>query len=235
MNGTQYEEFCRLFLADKFGIPIEAIQSRRISSATHPDLSNYKNQIDLYWEDGNELTQYVNIADAKWRGSDKAPIGKVRELQQVKEDINAHKAMMITNIGFTRDAKNFAENHGIALHIVRPNFDYATLGLGLKNREQIQTQLREPFSSSKPAYIHEVVYRAFDLGTGAAGQSSTPGKTSTYSNKAVKTSSNRVVQTSSYTQKVQGRQSRPPTNRQGGGQKGSGYTRSGGRGGFRRK
>ena len=48
MNGTQYEEFCRLFLVDKFGIPIEAIQSRRISSATHPDLSNYKNQIDLY-------------------------------------------------------------------------------------------------------------------------------------------------------------------------------------------
>ena len=143
--------------------------------------------------------------------------------------------MMITNIGFTRDAKNFAENHGIALHIVRPNFDYATLGLVLKNREQIQTQLREPFSSSKPAYIHEVVYRAFDLGTGAADQSSTLGKTSTYSNKAVKTASSRVVQTSSYTQKVQGGQSHPPTSRQGGGQQGSGYAKSGGNGGFRRK
>ena len=89
----------------------------------------------------NELTRYVNIADAKWRGSDKVPIGKVRELQQVKQDINAHKAMMITNIGFIRDAKNFAENHGIALHIVCPNFDYAILGLDLKIESRFKPNL----------------------------------------------------------------------------------------------
>ncbi len=140
MNGTQYEEFCRLFLSEKLGIPIEEMISCRMPSSIRPGLSEYKNQIDLYWEDGNELTRYVNIADAKWRGNSKnVPINKVRELQQVKDEIDAHKAMMITNSGFSRDAKKFAENHEIALHIVRPNFDYATLHS--KDRPTMQTQL----------------------------------------------------------------------------------------------
>ena len=228
MNGTQYEEFCRLFLANKFEIPIEVIQSCRVSSATHPNLSEYKNQIDLYWEDENELTRYVNIADAKWRRSDKVPIGKVRELQQVKVDINAHKAMMITNIGFTRDAKNFAENKGIALHIVHPTFDYTTLHL--KNRETIQIQLQEPFTGNKPPYTHEVVHRAFDLGIDVAGQSPDSGSTVTDSKAKVPRYSNRMAQPRSYTQKGQGGRSGPPTSGRGGsGKKGPGPSRGGGR------
>jgi hypothetical protein len=229
MNGTQYEEFCRLFLKNKYGIPIEAIHSCRIPSPTHPDLSEYENQIDLYWEDGNELTLYRNIADAKWRGgSDKVPIGRVRELQQVKEDIDVHKAIMITNTDFTSGARAFAENKGIALHIVRPNFDFTILHP--KNREIIQTQLQEPFTGNKPPYTHEVVYRAFDLGIDVVGQSSDSGSTVTDSKAKVPTYSNRMAQPRSYTQKRQGRRSDPPTGGRGGsGKKVPGSSRRGGR------
>ena len=233
MNGTQYEEFCRLFLVDKLGIPVETIESRRIPSATHPDLPKYYNQIDLYWEDQKDLTLYKNFADAKWRGgSRKISIDKIRELQQVKEEIDAHKAMMITNIGFTRDAKKFAENHGIALHIVRPNFDYTILHR--KNRETIQSQLQEHFTGGKPAYTHEVVHRAFDLGIEASTQSPVSAKVSTYSKKVVSTASNRMTQTtanrrtSSGTQKAQGGNSRTRTGGQSSSrQKGSGPPRGG--------
>ncbi len=221
MNGTQYEEFCRFFLADKFGIPIEIIQSCRIPSATHPNLSEYKNQIDLYWEDGNELVRYRNIADAKWRGgSEKVEIGKIRELQLVKMEIDAHKAMMITNTGFDSGVKALAENRGIALHIVRPSFDYTILHP--KKRETIQTQLQEPFTGSKPPYTHEIVYRAFDLGTDVVGQSSGQGNTDPDSKGKVPRYSNKMVQPRSYTQKVQG-------GRGGSGKKVPGPARGGGR------
>lgn len=230
MNGTQYEEFCRLFLNDKYGIDIEEIQSCRIPSPTHPNLSEYKNQIDLYWEHENELARYVNIADAKWRGgSDKVPIGKVRELEQVKNDINAHKAMMITNTDFTDGARSFGENKGIALHVVRPDFDYTTLNLDLKNREQIQAQLRQSFAGNKPPYNHKVVCKGVDLGTDAVGQSSTPSETVPDSKGRMPTHLNKVVQPHSYTQKGQGGRGGPPTGGRGGTvQKGMGSSRGGG-------
>ena len=230
MNGTQYEEFCRLFLNDKYGIDIEEIQSCRIPSPTHPNLSEYKNQIDLYWEHENELARYVNIADAKWRGGpDKVPIGKVRELEQVKNDINAHKAMMITNADFTDGARSFAENKGIALHIVRPDFDYTILNLDTKNRGQIQAQLRQFFTSNKPAYSHKLVCKGVDLGTDAAGQSSTPSETVPDSKGRVPTHSNKMVQPRSYTQKVQGGRGGPRTGgREGAVQKGTGPPRGDG-------
>ena len=214
MNGTQYEEFCRLFLAEELDIPIETIQSLRIPSATHPDLSTYKNQIDLYWEKEDDHIKYVNIADAKWRGSDKVPIGKVRELQQVKEDINAHKAMMITNIGFTRDAKNFAENKGITLYIVHPDSSCTISDLDQKNRKTIQAQLSESFTNGKP-YNFKIINKGFDSDVNTEGQSSTPSKTSAYSKKITQVSSNKIAQqgsnrrTSSNIQKAQRGQSSP--------------------------
>ena len=101
MNSIQYEELCRFFIADKYGMPIEKVESVRKG----PDSSSYKHQIDLCWEDGNELTRYENIADAKWRSLDKVDQDDVVKLQQVKVDIHANKAMMITNTDFTKGAK----------------------------------------------------------------------------------------------------------------------------------
>ena len=127
--------------------------------------------------------------------------------------------MMITNSDFTRDARAAAENHGIALHIVRPNFDYVILHQ--KNRETIQTQLQESFSGSKPAYIHQIVHRAFDFETGSPAQTSVPGKTVSHSKGIRQTPMNRRAPTPSHR--------RAPTGKGSFGQKGSGTSKGGGR------
>ena len=97
MNGTQYEEFCRLFLANELRISIDKIRSDMIPNTTRPGSSQYSQQIDFWWQDGNNLIEHVNIADAKWRSSNKVEKGDVEKLLQAKEGIAAHKAMMITN------------------------------------------------------------------------------------------------------------------------------------------
>ena len=197
MNSIQYEELCRLFLAEKLGISIGEVQSVTMPNSRRPNLPEYKHQIDLYWDDGNELTQYLNIANAKWRSSDKVEQGEVLLLQQVKEDLDAHKAMMITNIGFTEGAKAVAGNKGIALHIVSPSFDHTILGLSPKNRETIQNQLQEFSTSSNLAYDHKTVHRAFELGTSTVAQSSVSVKPTVHSQGIVESPSNRMRQSPS--------------------------------------
>lgn len=212
MNSIQYEELCRLFIADKFKLSIEEVQSVRILNPRRPDSPEYRHQIDLRWEDGNELTENKYIANAKWRSSVKIEQGDVLLLQKVKEKVAANKAVMITNIGFTEGAEAAAKDEGIALHIVRPDFDHAILDLGLKDRKAIQTQFQKFSTNDKLPYTYEVVHRAFDLGTGATEQTSVPGKTVTHSKEIRQTPMNRMAQPASHrrassgTQKVQGRQ-----------------------------
>ena len=197
MNSIQYEELCRLFLADKLGLSIGDVQSVTMPNSRRPNLPEYKHQIDLYWDDGNELTQYLNIANAKWRSSEKVEQGEVLLLQQVKADLDAHKAMMITNIGFTAGAKAVAKNKGIALHIVTPSFDRTILGLAPKSRESIQTHLQELITNGESVYAHEIVHRAFKLGISAAVQCSGTVKTGVHSQGIAESPSNRMRQSSS--------------------------------------
>ena len=48
---------------------------------------------------------------------------ELRLLQQVRQKVAAHKAVMITNTGFTAGAIAAAKDGGIALHGVRPLLD----------------------------------------------------------------------------------------------------------------
>lgn len=163
MNSKQYEELCRYFLADKLRISIEEIQSICILNPRRPGLPEYKHQIDLYWETDNEVTLYLNIANAKWRSSEKVDQPEVLLLQQVKLKVGAHKAVMLTNTGFTAGAKAAAQDEGIALHIVQPNFDYTVLPQ--KNANTIQARIQEiaANNATKPIYLHQMEYRAFEL------------------------------------------------------------------------
>jgi len=234
MNSIQYEELCRLFIADKFELLIEEIQSVRIPNPKRPDLPEYKHQIDLYWEDGNELTENKYIANAKWRSSDKIDQPDVLLLQKVKEKVAANKAVMITSIGFTEGAEAAARDEGIALHIVRPNFDHATLDLRLKDRRTIQTQFQKFSTDGKPPYTYNVVHRAFGLGKDTA-QSGSVSKTDPRSKEIVRSPSNRIAQPTSHqripsgTQKVQRGSIRTQTTGQSGSvQKSAGPARGGG-------
>jgi hypothetical protein len=83
-------------------------------------------------------------------------------LQQVKEELDAHKAMMLTNVGFTGGAIAVAQNKGIALHIVRPDFNINLLPG--KNRADIQAKLQQiERESGRPVFKHQIVHKAFDF------------------------------------------------------------------------
>jgi len=162
MNSQQYEELCRYFLADKLGFDIEQIESVHIPNPKRPDLPEYKHQIDLYWEIETELSVYLHIANAKWRGSGKVDQPEVLLLQKVKEKVAAHKALMLTTQGYTAGAIAVAKDEGIALHIVKPNIEVALIPT--KDRSAIQSKLQEVSASySQPIFLHEVVHRAFDF------------------------------------------------------------------------
>lgn len=163
MNSIQYEEMCRYFLAQKIGIGLDQILSLRIPNPKRDNLPQYKHQIDLYWESHNELCDYLHIANAKWRGSDKVDQGEILLLQQVKQKVTAHKAMMITNSEFTSGAIAVAKDEGIALHIIRPIFDVSLLHR--KNRVFIQNKIIEIVQSSgnEPIYEHLLIHKAFEF------------------------------------------------------------------------
>jgi hypothetical protein len=162
MNDQQYEGLCRYFLAQKSEMNIERIRSVHIPNPARPGLPQYKHQIDLYWETESDLALYLHIANAKWRRSDKVDQPEVLLLQQVKQKVGAHKAMILTNLGFTAGAIAVAKDEGIALHIVKPNFEDSILTA--QDRSEIQVNLsRIASASSQPVFLHEIVHKAFDF------------------------------------------------------------------------
>ena len=79
-------------------------------------------------------------------------------LQQVKQKVAAHKAFLITSVGFTAGAIAAAKDDGIALHIVTPNCDDSELPRG--DRMAIQRSLRERASEAPGMlYAHHVEHR----------------------------------------------------------------------------
>lgn len=158
MKSEQYEELARLFIAEEFGLDLEAVRSERAEGPSSPGRKPVVHQVDLKWETGGELAAYLHIANAKWRTSGKVDQGDVLLLEQVRNLLSAHKAMMITNTGFTEGAMNVAEQLGIALHILKPDFEKK--GLPVKDRTKIQeafTRIKE--ERNGPIYTFQVEHR----------------------------------------------------------------------------
>lgn len=165
MNSIQYEELCRYFLAECLGVEVDDIQSVRIPNPQRPGLPEYKHQIDLYWESEDDLALYLNIANAKWRSTDKVEQGEVLLLNQVKQDTGAHKAFMLTSTAFTSGAEAAAKDKGIGLHIVRPTV--ADHSLPQKDRVGIQQAFADAESATHEAiYLHDIIHKAHDFGGG---------------------------------------------------------------------
>lgn len=118
----------------------------------------YAHAIELYWETGNEAARYLNIANAKWRGSDKVDQPEVLLLAQVPSEVAAHKAFMLTTVGFTAGALAAAQHHGIALHVVRRTFDVGALPA--EYRAQTQRVLEDLTAYETKPYTGKVELRA---------------------------------------------------------------------------
>jgi hypothetical protein len=167
MDADQYEELCRHFIAVKAGLSLDEVKSVRIPNPQRPGLPAYKHQIDLYWETGDEVAQYLNIANAKWRASGKVDQDDVMLLQQVRLKVAAHKAFMISSVGFTAGAVAAAQDDGIALHVVTPAFDTSLLPRGDKTaiRSALQSMVA---ASSLPIFNYSIEYRGLDFASGPA-------------------------------------------------------------------
>lgn len=168
MTGTQYEELCRRYVAEKFGIPLERVLSKNVPGAVRPGDTKFEHQIDLWWETGNESIRVVYIADAKWRSRSKVDQPDVVALEYARDGVGAQKAMVLTNNDFTEGALGIADRHGIALHTVRPTSATSTLPTGSSAAERAAIAgalATAAVGQATPLYTSTVVHRGFEPST----------------------------------------------------------------------
>ncbi len=170
MTSKQYEELCRYFLAGLFQIPVDQVLSTTILNPARPELASYAHQIDLYWQIETPAAHYLHIANAKWRTPPTCvDLEEVLLLQQVKTQVAAHKAILMTNVGFQEGALAFALDEGMALYLVQPGFDYRRLHPSDTAIIQSQLQSQARLRSGQPVCLHELILKG---GQSAAQQAS---------------------------------------------------------------
>jgi hypothetical protein len=162
MTSKQYEELCRLYLATQLKIAVDEIHSLNLVNPSVESLTEFAHQIDLYWETENEVAKYVNIANAKWRRPQALIVQhEVLLLAKVRDNVRAHKALMITSVGYTSGAQAVAEHEGVGLHVVSPAFNPRRLERNDPGRIRRQLQELARTSGPVPMYVHRLVHKSF--------------------------------------------------------------------------
>lgn len=152
LTGPEYEQFVRAVLCDRLNIAPDALISARSPGATLPGTSHLQHQIDLFYVEETEVAKYLTIIECKYRTSAPVDQQELQNLAFVKDNIRAHKAIMVTNRGFTGGAKAVAESQEIALLIVDPELQLTTsseIGDVDELFRIIQTTLRDKPSGYK--------------------------------------------------------------------------------------
>ncbi|MCP5528503.1 MAG: restriction endonuclease [Verrucomicrobiales bacterium] len=167
MNGPQYEHFVRAALAERLHVPAEKIASTRNDGATLPGAQSLQHQIDLMFIQDSEIAEYVTIIECKYRGSDLVDQPDIQNLAFVRESVRAHKAIMVTNRGFTSGAKAVAESQRIALLVVTPRIDVSDCTVAPDADavfKAVQERLRETPDSYDMCVVHKLVGDPNDRG-----------------------------------------------------------------------
>lgn len=125
MTGSEYEQFVRAVLAKRLKLVDKQLVSVREPGATLPGAADLKHQIDLMYFQDTEIAEYITIIECKWRESDPVDQQEIQNLAFVKDSTRSHKAIMVTNSGFTAGAKAVAESQRIALLVITPSFEFS--------------------------------------------------------------------------------------------------------------
>jgi hypothetical protein len=120
MIRAQYLELCRIAVAHRLKIDPGQVRSRTLRSPRRAGLAPCRHAVDLYWETENSICRYMHVARIGWRSRGKIGDRQIMLLRHVKENVGAHKALFLTNTGFSAKAVLAADDAGIALLIVRP-------------------------------------------------------------------------------------------------------------------
>ena len=169
----QYEALCRHALSREYGIPIDDIKTGYLQGPT-TTCQNIRHQIDLYWTSHDGVCDFLCIANAKFLKRN-VELGDIMTLLGVQRDIHAHKAMMITNTGFSSSALLQAREKGIALLIVRPSLTLDVASLPKSTAPAVVAQAIDQISTRvPPVYNLNVIHRGFEPNRSAAPASPCP-------------------------------------------------------------
>jgi len=149
-------QLCRFFVARRFAIDLGVIQTLKIANPLRRGQAAYRHRIDLHWTSEDAVARYLHIAHALWRPAAPVGLAAVLRLQQVRQKLAAHKAVLITNSCFTRRAIAAAEDDGIALFLVRPAFDHTKLTTD--RPRLLACQMRRLVPADAALYTYEAVH-----------------------------------------------------------------------------
>ncbi len=122
---------------------------------------NIRHQIDLFWTSRDSVCDFVVFANAKWRQSN-VSLADLMTLIGVWRDIHAHKAMVITNTGYSASALTRARDKGIALLVVRPAPAIDFSGLTKRSATTVAGELEQIAARGiGPLYRMGIIHRTF--------------------------------------------------------------------------
>ena len=176
LTSWQYEALCRHALSREYAIPIDDIKTGYLQGPT-TTCQNIRHQIDLYWTSHDGVCDFLCFANAKFLKIN-VDLNDIMHLLGVQRDIHAHKAMMITNTGYSSSALLQAREKGIALLVVRPSLTLDVASLPKSTAPAVVARAIEEISTRvPPVYNLNVIHRGFDLSRSAAPASPCPDST----------------------------------------------------------
>ena len=160
-KGDWYEELCRIAVAEHFGLPVDAVKSRRLDGVTFPGDPADQSQIDLHGVlDEHEFVRFDIVVDAKWRSE--KPIDKeyVRNWAWVAHSVRASRAMIISNSGFRKGAVSAAMAARVALLHLPPTATASAVPQG--TRQEMVQQFSELLAQGEALFVANVITRSLE-------------------------------------------------------------------------
>jgi len=156
MTRLQYRALCRVFIAERFNVCYSHLHTLKIANPVRHGRAPYRHLVDLHWVTENAVCRYVHIAHTRWRDAAPLDLAAVLRLQQVRQKLAAHKALLITNTCFSARAVAAALDDGIALFLVRPAFDHHQLTA--RGPYDAVAQMQRLVSRKAPLYTYQSVH-----------------------------------------------------------------------------
>ena len=125
-----------------------------------------RHQIDLFWTSTDGVSEFLCIANAKFMKK-RVSLKDLMTLLGVQRTVKAHKAMLITNTGYSAACIAQAREDGVALLVVRPAADFDPGVLPVSGEVPV-AELEKVFNRRfTPAYRVRYVHKGFEVTRGA--------------------------------------------------------------------
>ena len=165
MTGPEYEQFVRAVICRTLNIAPDKLQSTHSPGVTLPNASGLDHQIDLFYVDETEIAEYITIIECKYRGSRPVDQTLLQNLAFVRDSTRAHKAIMVSNQGFTEGARAVAESQRIALLTIEPTPAYESIHFN-SDVDALFCAIQSEIDRAPNSYEVVVVCKLHDDGTG---------------------------------------------------------------------